>query len=255
MRDYKQVHILALLFIMFFFGACKQNPARPLAPAKEVTQIKKAVPSLNYEVRQPIIKTEKPPVLILLHGLGSNQNDLFSFASLLPKELLVICPQAPISLSENRYSWFTLDRSSGGYKYNIDEVVKTTQLLMQFIDEVSLKYNIDRQRIYIGGFSQGAITTLGATLLNPTKIAGLLCLSGNLYPEFKELAKKSDKLPAIFISHGEEDAVLDIKNMESAQQFLEQLGYEVNFNKYKAGHTIPKENLRDMIIWLSSELK
>ena len=206
MKEFNRVTFFIILLTAFLFTACKQNPSRP-EPTQSVNQIQEIPSSLNYRVRKPSVASLAPPVLILLHRLGSNQNDLFSFASLLPKELLVICPQAPIMLSENKYSWYSLDRSSGGYKYNIDEVIKTTELLMRFINEVSNKYNIDKERIYIGGFSQGAITTLNTTLLHPSKIAGLVCLSGNLYPEMSELAKPGNKLTRVFISHGEQDAI------------------------------------------------
>ena len=54
--------------------------------------------SLEYLVRQPKISIQKPPLLILLHGFGSNEQDLFSFADELPDELLIISARAPLSI-------------------------------------------------------------------------------------------------------------------------------------------------------------
>ena len=81
-------------------------------------------------------------------------------------------------------------------------------------------------------------------------------MSGKLYPEIKEQVIKTNKeLPKIFISHGDTDKVLDIKNMLAAHHYLEDLGYDVTFKKYQAAHTITKDNLRDMILWLSDQLQ
>ncbi|MFQ3182177.1 MAG: phospholipase/carboxylesterase, partial [Polaribacter sp.] len=58
---------------------------------------------LKYIIRTPKIAAEKPPLLILLHGYGSNEQDLFSFAEELPDDLLVVSAQAPLSMGSGSY--------------------------------------------------------------------------------------------------------------------------------------------------------
>ena len=64
--------------------------------------------SLEYLVRQPKTKAENPPLIILLHGYGSNEEDLFSFAEELPDSMLVISVRAPLSIGFGSYAWYTI---------------------------------------------------------------------------------------------------------------------------------------------------
>ena len=64
---------------------------------------------LHYIVRTPKITSENPPLLLLLHGYGSNEEDLFSFAEELPDELLIVSPQAPLSMGFGSYAWYSIN--------------------------------------------------------------------------------------------------------------------------------------------------
>ena len=68
----------------------------------------KTTPSLYYIFKEPKIKSAKPPVIILMHGIGSNEKDLFSFANQLPDSFLVISLRAPIKLGNDSYGWYHL---------------------------------------------------------------------------------------------------------------------------------------------------
>ena len=66
--------------------------------------------SLNYLERKPTIQTDLPaPLLVLLHGYGSNEADLFSFAAELPKSLHIVSLQAPHELGYNSYAWYNIN--------------------------------------------------------------------------------------------------------------------------------------------------
>lgn len=64
---------------------------------------------LQYVVRQPKIKTGKVPLIILLHGVGGNEQDLVSFANQLPGNFLVVSARAPYTISEDCYSWYKVN--------------------------------------------------------------------------------------------------------------------------------------------------
>lgn len=257
MQDSSYSKLIVLMLSCILLSNCKQSPQRPAVSTELVTKTAtpKVQSSLKYEVRLPTISSNNPPVLFLLHGYGSNEKDLFSFAPAIPGEFLVICPQAPIQLADNRYSWYPFNRNQPGTKQKADKVVETSELLLSFIHEIKSKYSVDDEGIFIGGFSQGAITTLSTTLMHPDEIDGLVCLSGELYPEIKSQLKKSSNLPHIFISHGTNDKVLGIDNMDAAQEFLITEGYDVTFKKYDAAHTITRQNLTDMVNWLTLQLQ
>src|SRR5436190_18070577 len=66
---------------------------------------------LHYLVREPKIKSGPKKAIILLHGVGSNEKDLFSLADQLPDDFLVICPRGQFTLGPGRYAWFNVDFS------------------------------------------------------------------------------------------------------------------------------------------------
>ncbi|WP_197062231.1 alpha/beta hydrolase [Flavobacterium rivuli] len=86
--------------------------------------------ALHYLVRQPKIKAAHPPVLFLLHGVGSNEKDLFSFAQNLPDKYLVISARGPLTLGANRYGWFHVDFKDGKPNMNFEEQEASRKLLI-----------------------------------------------------------------------------------------------------------------------------
>lgn len=95
---------------------------------------------LHYLVREPLIKTAKTPVLILLHGVGSNEQDLFSLTNRLPDDFLVISARAPIVLGENSFAWYQVDFSTGKPVFNIEQEKTSREILTKFIAQVKEKY-------------------------------------------------------------------------------------------------------------------
>lgn len=65
--------------------------------------------ALEYLIREPKVKTDKNPLILLLHGYGSNEQDLFSYASELPEEYYVIAARAPYDLQYGSYAWYAIN--------------------------------------------------------------------------------------------------------------------------------------------------
>ena len=128
--------------------------------------------SLYHLVREPKLKLDKNPVLILLHGYGSNEEDLFSFASELPDEYYIISARAPYSMMYNAYAWYAINFDADENKFSdLDQARESRDLIAQFIDEVDLaNYPIDSQKVTLIGFSQGCILSYAVALSYPQKI-------------------------------------------------------------------------------------
>ena len=69
---------------------------------------------LDYQIRSAEGKAEKNPTIILIHGYGSNAEDLFSFAPYLPKSHTIIALQAPLSMGQGSYAWYPLGMNETG---------------------------------------------------------------------------------------------------------------------------------------------
>ncbi len=93
---------------------------------------------LNYIKREPKISSENPPLLILLHGYGSNEQDLFSFAEELPDEFLIISAQAPYEMGYGGYAWYAIDFDADDNKFSdLDQARKSVTKIVSFIDEIT----------------------------------------------------------------------------------------------------------------------
>jgi phospholipase/carboxylesterase len=129
----RKLYIVAILFFGITFNSIAQTTAKPSAP------------SLYYIFKEPKIKSPKPPVIILMHGIGSNEKDLFSYATLLPDSFLVISLRAPIKLSNDSYAWYQLNYL--GDKPSADKVQAEASRLMiiAFINQLKLKHTFNEK--------------------------------------------------------------------------------------------------------------
>jgi phospholipase/carboxylesterase len=217
----------------------------------------KTTPSLYYVFKEPIpkaigIKSASPPVIILMHGVGSNEKDLFSFANQLPDSFLVISLRAPIALNKDSYAWYHLTTDNGKRIGNPIEAEASRLMIIQFINQLKTKHAFNEKRVYLCGFSQGAIMAYSIGLTLPEKIKGIAVMSGKLLNEVKPQIASKEKLKkiSVFISHGTNDGVIPVTEARNANTYLKQLGINATYKEYSEGHTISNEMFNDMLLWL-----
>lgn len=207
--------------------------------------------ALKYLVREPKIKSDSPPVLILLHGVGSNEADLFSLANQLPDKYLVISARAPIELGNNRFAWYEVDLSTGKPVYNPEQAEKSRNTIIQFVGQIKEKYKTND--VYLCGFSQGAIMSYSVALTRPDLIKGIAAISGRVIEEVKSKIANSKDLKNlnILILHGNNDRVLPVQYATTAETYIRSLGITPQLHQYEAGHEINRAMLADLINWLN----
>lgn len=213
--------------------------------------------SLNYIVREPKVATKNPSVLILLHGYGSNEEDLFSFAGELPDELLIISVQAPQTLGFGSYSWFTIHFNDTQGKFSdIPEAIQARELVAIFIKEIQEKYQIKPKNTYLLGFSQGTILSYAVALNYPEIIQKVVALSGYVNPELlpKDVNLKDYSALDFFISHGNVDQVIPVEWANKAPEFLKQLQIKHSYQEYPVGHGVAPKNFYDLKQWIENHL-
>jgi phospholipase/carboxylesterase len=161
-------------------------------------------------VREPQVKSARNKALILLHGVGSNETDLFGLANQLPQDWFVICPRGQFTLSGGRHAWYSVDFSTGKPVYNAAQEASSRKIITTFIEQVKLAYKLDE--VYLGGFSQGAIMSYSIGLTHPKEVKGIVSLSGRLLEEVKPLVSKVQYLQELkaFVAHGIQDNTLPV---------------------------------------------
>jgi len=211
--------------------------------------------SLDYLVRAPKTNIENPPLLILLHGYGSNEHDLFSFANELPDELLIISAKAPLTLMPNSYAWYTihLDNIEGKFS-DIPEALKARDTIATFIDEIKQQYRVGKT--FLLGFSQGTILSYAVALNYPEKIQHVIALSGYINDELlpETFDESSYKNLDFFISHGTVDQVLPLEWAQNAPPFLNNLNIQNNYKEYPVGHGVAPQNFYDLKQWIQERI-
>ena len=212
---------------------------------------------LEYIVRKPLIANENPPLLILLHGYGSNEQDLFSFASELPDELLIISAQAPIPMGFGSYAWYSINfEGSQNNRSNLTEAKESLLKIEEFIDEIINKYNANTDKLFLLGFSQGCILSYAYAFRNPTKIKNIIALSGYINTDLLPHDYRINNYNNLdfYISHGSVDQVLPVEWARKSPLFLNDLNIKNQYKEYAVGHGVAPQNFIDFKNWIIDKL-
>ena len=211
--------------------------------------------SLHYLIKEPKIILDKNPLLLLIHGYGSNEEDLFSFANELPDTHYVISVRAPFDLQYGSYAWYAINFDADENKFSdLNQAKSSRDLIIHFIDELLQKYPINSDNISLIGFSQGSILSYAVALSYPEKIKKIAAFSGYLNLEMVVPGVENrnyDRLK-IFASHGTQDQVIPVDWARKTKPILEQLGIQCIYKEYPIGHGISPQNFFDFKNWLLS---
>ncbi len=91
---------------------------------------------LDHIIRKPKVSVENAPALILLHGYGSDENDLFSFAEEMPEELFIISAKAPYPMQPYGNAWYAIHFDNENGKFSDDiQAIKSRDTIATFIDQ------------------------------------------------------------------------------------------------------------------------
>lgn len=193
---------------------------------------------------------EPEGLLVLFHGRGADERDLFPLLDLLDPErrLLGVTPRGPLSLPPGGAHWYAFYRL--GYP-DPPTFLATYSLAAEWLDGLGFP----PERTVLGGFSQGAMMAyalgLGSGRPRP---AALVALSGFL-PEVEgwEL-DLSPPLPPVAIGHGTHDDVIGVEWGRRARNLLESAGAEVLYREYPLPHALDPTFLHELASWLQDAL-
>lgn len=210
-----------------------------------------------YLVREPEIVNENTPLLVLIHGYGSNEEDLFSFADQFDSRFLIISLRAPLTLPFGGYAWYSIDfENIDGKVSNGEEAVKAREGIASFVKKIQEKYNILPSKTVLLGFSQGAILSYGVSLSYPEIVQKIIALSGYAFnPILPKNIKDLDYQNLdIFASHGTADQVIPVKLAQQTNLFLKELKVNHIYKEYPVGHSVCPQNFFDAKNWLENRV-
>ncbi len=211
---------------------------------------------LDYIVRQPKnITQDKPPLLLLLHGYGSNENDLFSFTDHLHPSLLIVSLRAPHALPMMGFAWYSIHFDAEQGKWSDDEeAIASRELVLQFLDELQQTHSYDPIKVHLLGFSQGAILSYALGLTYPKRFASVIALSGYLNENISQLPKPAEA-PTLYAAHGTLDEVVPFDWGQQSALQLKQKGFDIQFDMFPVGHTIGQDGFYQLLEWQNAKLE
>jgi phospholipase/carboxylesterase len=193
---------------------------------------------------------EPAGALVLLHGRGADENDLYPLLDMLDPErrLLGVTPRGPLSLPPGGAHWYAL---GGLGTPDPPTFLPTYERLTRWHDALAVETGIAPERTVIGGFSQGSVMSYALALgRGRARPAGIIALSGFIptVPSFE--LDLDPPLPPVAIGHGTYDDVIGVEWGRQAKEILEHAGAEVLYREYPLPHTIDPAYLPTLAQWL-----
>ena len=209
--------------------------------------------SLHHLTRPAV--GEPDGLLVLFHGRGADEHDLFPLLDLLDpaRRMLGVTPRGPLHLPPGGAHWYAVQEI--GYP-DPETFGDTYALAARWLDELVSESRIPPERTVLGGFSQGAVMTyalgLGAGRPRP---AGLIALSGFM-PTVPGFALDLEPpLPRVAVAHGALDPVIGVDWGRNAHARLQAAGADVTYGESpRMAHSIDPAVLGELPAWLDDTL-
>lgn len=201
--------------------------------------------------------TEHPWLLVLMHGVGSNADDLFGLADYVPPQYHVLSLQAPNPMGPNAFAWFMFSVNPDGSRHiNEAQERDSRALVAQTVQQASQQLGVPAERIIVGGFSQGGIMSLSLLLTQPELLSGICVWHSRLLPEVLPAQAPAAQLHnrSAWISHGTQDNVIPLSSAHAIRAHLQALPIALTYREYPCTHTIHPQELQDSMQWLAEHL-
>ena len=209
---------------------------------------------LRFIESVPSGRSDKLPLVVVLHGRGADANDLADLAPILdgPGGYRFVFANAPRPFEPYPgmtfgYSWFD------GWPPTPDSVAESRQLLLEFLGEIAQRFPPRDGKIVLAGFSQGALMALDAGFRTPQPLAGIVAMSGGLYEEqLPDLDARKDQ--RVLIVHGTLDDMVPVVAARRARRVLEDHGIEPEYHEFPMGHHVTPESMEVVREFMAAQL-
>ncbi len=210
---------------------------------------------LTFLRRAATPATPRPWLLVLMHGVGSNEQDLFALASSFPQRYDVICLRAPHRMGPGAFAWYDYSLEPGGTRrINEEQEAHSRTLVAQALEAASQQTEIPPERVVVGGFSQGAGMALSLFITRPELMLGCIVWHGRLLPQVLPLEAPADALHGrkLWVSAGVHDDVVPRSSAQAIAHHFDTLPVSVTHREFSSGHEIRPSELAQTLAWLES---
>lgn len=216
-------------------------------------------PSIDGRKKLSFLKRDAAPgsvnpwLLVLMHGVGSNEEDLFGLAPSVPANFHVVSLRAPNVMGQGSYAWFQFGITPQGQRViNEAQEAASRQLIAETVSALSQQLGVPPERVVLGGFSQGGIMALSLLLTQPHLMHGAMVLHSRLLAEVLPLMAPADQLQGkqLWVSAGTRDQVLPRAHAHAIREQVQQLPLTLSYAEFPNAHEITPDELAQAMQWL-----
>jgi phospholipase/carboxylesterase len=183
--------------------------------------------------------------LLLLHGTGGDENDLLPLGRRLDERAALLSPRGKVL--ENGAPRFFRRYAEG--VFDQEDLINRTHELAKFVEKASSEYDLDLERIFAVGFSNGANIAASLLLLHPGLLAGAILLRP-MVPFEPENPPDLSETP-VYLAAGRSDAIVPAENTEQLTELLREAGAEVQLDWQPRGHELGDAEVEAARRWLA----
>ncbi|KQO19143.1 alpha/beta hydrolase [Acidovorax sp. Leaf78] len=210
---------------------------------------------LTFLQRPAAATSPRPWLLVLMHGVGSNEQDLFGLAPHIPERFHVLSLRAPFRMGPGSHAWFDFSIEPNGERtINEEQEAQSRALVAQAIASAAEQLGIPPERVVVGGFSQGGIMALSLLLTQPALMQAAMVWHSRLLAQVLPLAAPPDALRGkqLWLSHGTHDNVIPLAHAQAIAQHMGPLPVAVTYREFPGAHEIRPAELSATVTWLDS---
>jgi phospholipase/carboxylesterase len=197
----------------------------------------------------------EPWLLVLMHGVGSNEQDLFGLARTMPPHFHVLSLRAPYVLSPDAYAWFEFQVLPDGSRQINEEQERESRFLVgEMIASASKQLGVPAERVVVGGFSQGGIMSLSQLLTKPESVRAAMVWHSRLLSQVVPLVAPAEAFEgkALWVSHGTADNVIPPSAAQVTRDLARTLPIALSGTDFPGAHEIRPAELQATLAWLQS---
>lgn len=198
---------------------------------------------------------QQPWLLVLMHGVGSNEQDLFGLAPYVPPHFHVLSVRAPFAMGLDAHAWFQFTVDSQGTRHiDVPQEAQSRALLAQTVAQASAQWKVPAERVVLGGFSQGGIMALSLLLTQPQSMHAAMVWHSRLLPEALQQQAPTDSFAghALWVSHGTYDNVIPLTSAHAIRDHVAKLPLALSYHEYASAHEIRPDELAASMQWLQA---
>ena len=209
---------------------------------------------MSLEARVRPAAGEPEGALVLLHGRGADELDLFPLLDFFDPErrLVGATPRAPLALPPGGWHWYAFMEVGHPDPATFHAVYPRAA---EWLDEFLAGNGVPHERLVLGGFSQGGVMTY-ALGLGPerSRPAALFALSSFVPTVEGFRLDLTPPLPPVAIGHGTLDPVISVEFGRAAKKLLEEAGADLLYREYPLPHAIDPGFARELAAWIDRAL-